>query len=305
MNLSIIALSIFFSVLSLIFGIKARRDRDPVLEKILRSQKKMFFFGDGIIKALQRFWHTEGDSVISFSKAVNMGVVSSVSLVFILLITFRPTATGSVVFLFLIGIAMFLVVPVLYSLVLKEILVKQFQGEAEFIAETIVAVLTSTGGDMKEAVKHTTTISTGKRVKKEFMRVAQDVDSGKTVAGAFSSLSRRIPCRETEDLADAAELFETVGGASSLDLFQNVTAVFKENAYNRVKVKKKFRATKIQAGIIGLLPLLCTAFLMSQHSWAVLLFSTDQGRNAVALAAIIYAVAAFSIYFLFKRVDLN
>lgn len=295
----LVFLAVFFVGMALIH--RSRRDR--LKEEIQRHHKAPL--GE-MVKArdvLSKMWKVSEYTPLHYERAFTLGLFSGCVALLLIPVMSRSVSPPTDVVAFVLGALVFLGIPYLTNDVLLDGKVKDFRNNIEFGLETMVSVLIGTGGDLPAAVNEVSRIGPGV-VGKEFALVHDEVVSRKPLKDAFAAMSLRVPCQESRDIADAVELYETVGGASALALFLDLSGIVQETNYSRSKVQKKFQTLKFYAWLVAAIPVPLLIFLFLQHSWSTLLIETNEGHNAIMFAALLY-VAAFGImYFVFSFGDL-
>ena len=302
---SLVGFLVFLAVFLLLTGLSERSRRDRLKEEIARSARAPLgsrFAGRARLSAL---WRVSDFTPLSYEKAFLLGLVSAVVAFFVAFsmapgVSVNLMAAGTVI-----GAIAFVAVPRIHNQALLQKRIKGFQAEIEFGVHTLVDTVNSTGGNLIAGVEEVARVGQG-AVGSEFRLMAQDImGSKKKATDAFRTLAMRVPCQEALDLADAAELYETVGGGAAVALFDNVAAAIKDSLYVRSKAHKAFRSLKRGATIIMGMSVLLTVLMLTQTDWSGLLFSTSQGRAILEFAALIDLVAFLGIQMVLKSIDLS
>ena len=295
----LIFLAVFFAGMAVIHRYK----RDRLKEEIERHYK--IPLGD-LIKArdvLSKLWKVSEYTPLQYDRAFSLGMFSGFGAFLLVPVLLRSISPPTDVVALALGVIVFWGLPYLANDILLDRKVKNFRANIEFGLETMVSTLVGTGGALPAAIEEVARVGLGV-VGKEFALVHEEVEHHKPLKNAFAAMAFRVPCQESTDIADAAELYETVGGASALALFRDLSGIVQDTSYSRSRVEKKFKTMKFYAWLVGIIPVPLLVFLFLQGSWSTVLIQTNEGHNAIALSVLL-AMAAFGLlYFAFQFNDL-
>jgi len=298
-----IAVLIFLTVFFAGMAVVSRLGRDRLQEEISRHIKLPL---SETIKArdiLSKAWRVSEYTPLHYEQAFSLGLFSGFGALLLVPVLFRSISPPTDLVAVVLGALVFWGAPYLVNDIMRDGRVKDFRGNIEFGLETLVSVLLGSGGDLPAAVKEVARVSPGV-VAREFVLVDAEITSHKPLKDAFAAMALRVPCQESRDISDAAELYETVGGASALDLFRDLSETVQEGGYNRSKVQRKFKTLKFYGWLVGIIPVPLLVFLFLQHSWSTFLVQTNEGRNVVVFAVLMYLIAFGLLYLAFQFEDL-
>lgn len=280
-------------VLCLIAAVVRKITYNPLLDEAESASGKE---KTGTQLSLKKFWKIDENSPVSLETAMTIAVLGAgASLVL-------GIFSKNFFFGLAAAIFCFAFIPRAVENMVLGRKIKSFRQNFEFGLEILLAALEvgkSLQYGVTEAEKHSP-----EPVKSEFSRVGAELALGVPEEKVFKSLAKRVPCTETEELADAIILYKNVGGVKALNLLKAVLVNLREGMNADFQVRQQTKGVKTSAKIVGVIPFAYFALMMTMAPDLFgTLFSTSAGRTTLFISLLIMGFGIWLIMAILKNIE--
>ncbi|MDI6710445.1 MAG: hypothetical protein QME76_07135 [Bacillota bacterium] len=180
--------------------------------------------------------------------------------------------------------------------------VKKFRAGLEVALEIMLAALEA-GGGLQDAVREAARAAPYP-VSEAFGRIREKLEGGVRAKDAFADLAREVPCRETEELRDGIELYESVGGAQALEFLRGVIVTLRKGLTVATQTGQYTRGAKTTGVMVGLAPLgfLAVMMLISPDMVRALV-ATGRGQVILGVSCVVYLFGAWMVWQIIQGIE--
>lgn len=280
---------VFLAVLSLALALVGRAGGNPLLD-----------IGGAAVRrpdlSMNKLWALHENSPVSSETALTIALAAG-GLAFAVVYLLSDVPIGLAA-----ALLAFVFAPRLVCAILLNRRIRAFRGAFEFGLEILLTAL-GIGMPLRDAIQESSRNSP-EPVRTEFARLAAEITVGVPEEDAFHRLAGRIPCLETRELRDAISLYKNVGGARALDLLRAVLINLREGMNAEFQVHQQTKGAKTSAIIIALVPVAYFAvMLLIAPDLFGPLFSTEFGRSAVFISALIMLFGIWMIIGVIRNIE--
>lgn len=289
----VIGATIALCILCLLAAIISKITYNPLLEEAESTTEKE---KNKIKVSLNEFWRIDENSPVASETALTIAVLSAGASLML------GVFWGNFLFGLAAAVSCFTFVPRAVETTLLNRKVKAFRKSFEFGLENLLAALEvgkSLQNGATAAAKHSP-----EPVKSEFTRITAELAIGVPEEKCFESLAKRVPCTETEELADAISLYKNVGGIKALNLLKAVLINLREGMNADFQVQQQTKGVKTSAKIVTVIPFVYFAVMMVMAPDLFgPLFTTSVGRTTLFISLLIMLLGIWLIMAIMKSVD--
>jgi Flp pilus assembly protein TadB len=282
---------IFLLVLFMSFFFIGLSNKNPVEERYNKPEKKSFSFG------LKELWRWNDLCPVSFDTIFTVDILLTV-LSFICIMFF----TSNMLIAFLLSIVVFSSAPTLIINLLVKRKINKFKRKLEFALSIVISSL-EVGMPIHEALKESSKFSE-EPLKSEFLRLSAEIEGGVPATKAFQGLYERFPCRESNDINDAIELYETVGGEKSVHLLRTLLVNLRESMTTSFQVQQYTKGAKTSVLIMACVPVVFSVLmiLVAPDIYSVL-WTTLAGRITLAICIGLFIFGVCVIWSIISNIE--
>lgn len=292
MSLSVVLfVSTFVTTILLFLFFISLKIRNPIEERMLERRKKKADF------KIKQIWQYTEVCPLSFETIFTISLMVSAIIFFVFMFFLN-----SIILSALAALLSFLILPtfIIKASINKKI--KDFKKKLEFGLNMLISSIVS-GMPLQRALIESSEF-VEQPLKKEFIRIGKEIESGISASDAFKGLLNRYPCEEVEEICSAMELYEQLGGEQAIELLKAQLVNLQESINVRFQVQQQTSGTKTEAFMIALVPpfMIVMLYMMAPDMYS-LLWQTSMGKTIIAICIAIMCGGFYMMWNMLKSID--
>ncbi|QSZ27592.1 type II secretion system F family protein [Aceticella autotrophica] len=282
---------VFLLVLFASFFFIGFKNKNPVEERYDKPVKRSFSFN------LKKLWNWSDICPVSFDTIFTIDIFIT-GLFFACIMFFLNNILISI----LAAITVFATAPTLIINILVKRKINKFKKKLEFAISIVISSL-EVGMPLFKALKESSQFAE-EPLKSEFSRMSVEIEGGIPATKAFQGLYERFPCRESSDINDAMELYETVGGAKSVDLLRTLLVNLQETMTVNSQVQQYTKGAKTSVVMMACVPVAFSIImiLVAPDLYSVL-WTTTSGKITLAFCIGLFIFGVWVIWSIISNIE--